>query len=829
MDEPIDMPPATPSADTASSQPSSLPGDAAASSPPSSLAGDALTSPISPPSVRGDATEGQGDVSPPPPRAKRRRDSETQRAKRERRERKRALEGFRSAAISTGVLLVLFVFANAALGTWRFSPRIDFAFVVLHAGVSALAGWLALRWYRCQRGLCEAQRNTPWEDIVLLVFLSLSTLTTFTHHAGYHFLSWPLETKTLAGLAHSRMVHFLILSTLLAPPFVLIRSRRWLDWVLPVLFIGAELLCARALFDLTGGAAVYADDHPSFLFRIHEFWQGFPWRENYVPQWNAGVVNNVLTSSGVVGYALLTAPLRLLSALPHETHTAGLFLVQAGIAPWLVVWGMRANGFAWRAAWTGGFLALFANRAFFLWTFHFGTVGFGTAVAMLPSAFLFLYAVAEKRFVTFANVVGLIVSATFLCQWPPMGMAAMGLALAALTSCRRWLTSPLALVALLFSGAVVAWLLVPSFRAVAGGRDLVAYTTANGRPFSCLGALRSLRLMLGDLAFRVHPLVLVVGLGGLWTIQEKPLRRWLVITMLVLFAVFSVGNELAPRMQLPRMAIAAGMLAVIPASIRVGQVWRDHKAALVPLQTAALALLLLGIPNAAKLYHGKGVAPFGPIPALVTDLAAWVRENVPEGSRFLFAGPTRHAFGHAHVAYLPLLAGREMMACDYYDFPPGTFEPAYPPKSSRREPGGSHAFMVRHGVSHVIAFRPNYLDWLRSEPEHFEEVAGFRDGRIDFRVFRVKDSHGVFLEGDGAVEADINRLRVTFGDEPPERAVVAYNWSDRLSVEEPAEIAPYDTGTTLGLDARGNDMPVRFVEIRPHGAREVDIRYAPRF
>lgn len=818
MDEPNDMPAATPSAEPASSA-------------PSPTAGDASIPPVSPPSLTEVVPEGQGGVSPTPSRKKRRRDSEKAKEKRARRAHKRSFAHIRTAIVTGFLLVALFAFANAATGAWRFSPRIDIGFLFLHAGLSVVSALFAFRWYSRQSVLRELQSSTPWENVVLFVFLSLSTLTTFTHHAGYHFLAWPLGTKSLAGLARSRMVHFLALSALLVPPFVLIRSRRWLDWVLPALFIGAELLCAWALLDLTGGAAVYADDHPSFLFRIHEFWQSHPWRENYVPQWNAGVVNNVLTSSGVVGYALLTAPLRLFSTLPHETHTAGLFLVQAGLVPWLVVWGMRANGFAWRAAWTAGLLALFANRAFFLWTFHFGTVGFGTAVAMLPATFLFLYAVAEKRFVTVSNVAGLVFSATFLCQWPPMGMAAAGLALAALTSCRRWLTSPRALVALVFSGAVVAWLLVPSLRAVAGGRDLVAYTTANGRPFSCLGALRDLRLMLGDLALRVHPLVLVLGLGGLWSLQEKPLRRWLAVSMLVLFAIFSVGNELAPKMQLPRMAIAAGMLAVVPAAILTGQAWRDHKAVLVPLQTAALALLLLGIPNAAKLYNGKGDASFGPIPAFVTELAVWVRENVPEGSRLLFAGRTRHAFGHAHVAYLPLLAGREMMACDYYDFPPGTFEPDYPPKASRGEPGGSHAFMVRHGVSHVITYRQNYIDWFRSEPEHFEEVAEFRHGthEIVFRVFRVKESHGVFLEGEGTVEADINRLRVTFPGDPPERAVVAYNWSDRLAADGPAEIAPYETGTILGRNARRELIPVRFIEIRPHGAREVDIRYEPRF
>jgi hypothetical protein len=174
-----------------------------------------------------------------------------------------------------------------------------------------------------------------------------------------------------------------------------------------------------------------------------------------------------------------------------------------------------------------------------------------------------------------------------------------------------------------------------------------------------------------------------------------------------------------------------------------------------------------------------------------------------------------------------------MMACDYYDFPPGTFEPHYPPMSSRREPGGGYAFAVRHGATHIVAFQADSLDWLRSEPEHFEEVHEFgrRTPESDamFHVFRVKGAHGAFLEGSGTIKADFNRISIDFGDNPPPRAVIAYNWNDRLSALPPVEIAPYDTGTSLGRNSRDEDMPVRFIEIRPNGAPRVEIRYVPRF
>ena len=759
---------------------------------------------------------------------------EKKRAKAEARGRRRArrlaVRGYLAAAVSGLVLAALFLLSNQVLGTIRFAPRIDAMSLAAYAAIGAAMVWIGRRIYARSPFRPAPGVGWPHEETVFLVFLGLATLTTFTHHAGYYFLAWPLEKKTLGALARSRMVHFLFLSALLGAPFALVRSRRWLDWALPCLLVAAELLCARALWGLTGGLPVYSDDHPSFLFRIQEFWHSLPWRENYVPHWNAGVVNNVISSSGTAGYALLTAPLRLLSTMPGETHTAGLFLVQAVIIPWTTVWGMRANRFAWRAAWTAGLLALFANRVFFLWAFHFGTVGFGTSMAFVPAAFLFLYAVAEKRFASFGNLVGLLFSMSFLCQWPPMWFVAATMALAALTSWRRWLLNWRVFVTLLVAGALTLILLVPTLRSVAGGRDLIAYTTANHRPFSWAGAFETLRLGLGDLTFRVHPVVLVLGFGGLWTVQEKPLRRWLAIATIGIWAAFAVGAEAMPRMQLPRLALASAMLAVVPAAVLAGQIWRDHKAPLLLLQSSLLALLVLGIPNTTKLYGGKGFAPFRAMPAFTANLAAWVHANVPEGSRFLFAGRTQHSYGRGHVAYLPVLAGREMMSCDYYDFPPGTFEPDYPPKSSRAEPGGMHAFMVRHGVSHVIAFRPQYLEYLRSEPWNYEPVPDFESEEWGpFRVFRVRGSHGVFLEGRGRVESDFNRIRVDFGPNPPERAVVAYNWNDRLEVEAPAEIAPYETGTILGRNGAGEPIPVRFVEIRPHGASTVDIRYRPRF
>ena len=163
-----------------------------------------------------------------------------------------------------------------------------------------------------------------------------------------------------------------------------------------------------------------------------------------------------------------------------------------------------------------------------------------------------------------------------------------------------------------------------------------------------------------------------------------------------------------------------------------------------------------------------------------------------------------------------------MLSCDYYGFPPGYVEMDYPPKAARAQPGGLHAFMVRHGAGHVLTCRKNYLDFFASEPEHFREVARIpSEWGFDYVIDEIIGSSGIVLTPgvEAKVESDFNRITVSFPGEVPETALLAYNWSDRFRAEpETAEIRPaaLPTGET-------------FLEIRPHGARRIVVRYRPRF
>ena len=204
----------------------------------------------------------------------------------------------------------------------------------------------------------------------------------------------------------------------------------------------------------------------------------------------------------------------------------------------------------------------------------------------------------------------------------------------------------------------------------------------------------------------------------------------------------------------------------------------------------------------------------------IDEWVRWIRENVPEDGRVAFAGRAVHVYGGGNTAYLPVLAGREMMGDDYYGFPRGTIEYNYPPRVYRkRGEEGWRAFGEAYGVTHWVAARTKVIQRMEAMPGLLEEVARFPvTGHYDIVVFKVKGAKGGrFLEGSGRVEAEPNRLRVRV--DGGGRAVIRYNWREGLVCKTAgAEIKPFEV-----------DENLRFIEVEAGGNEWVEIGYRPHW
>jgi len=739
----------------------------------------------------------------------------------------------RAAAFAISFAAV-FALANATLRTFAVGWRQSLAALAIAACGSALAIAASLRLRR--NAAATGGHPAPFAAPMLVAFgfaLALSTLTGYVQHGEFFFFKWAARSGA-PSFARSHLLLFALLVPFAAIPFAIpwpAKRGRLAAPLMALLLIAAEVVAARSLFRFSHLAPIYSDDNPAFLFRIVEFWESFPWRENYVTQWNAGVVNSVITSSGIPGYAFLTAPMRLFFREPHLYHTAAMGLIHIFVAPWLAVWGFRSCRFDWATSLVGGFLALCANRLFFVWTLHFGTVGAAVSWAVAPAAILFAYAVAEAGNTGWRAFAGLALSLSLACAWPQMWVFAAFIAMAVATSCRGLLGrgGRRRLAVMVLAAAVVLALCAHSLLAVAKAKELVGYTMERPEPLSGAELAKATWKMFSmvlskSVVAQGNPLAVVFGLCGLAVMRPAPLRRWLVVILAASALVFSFGAVRYPNMQFFRMAIPFAMALAIPAAVNIGEVMRSNSPFAAPLKGAIVLLLLFGGATVSKIWRGGGFAPFETIDPAIVELADWIRENVPEQSRVAFAGQTVHAYGHGHVAYLPVMTGREMMSCDYYGFPRGTYEPEFPPRAARKQKGGITGYFREHGVGYVVTCRRNYIDLFDAHPEKYIPAAQFTyrhiTGVSDIRVYKVAGREASRLRGArGRVSATFNRIDVEFEGRPPERAILAYHWNERLSVAPPAEISPVPTSTA------GEDP---FIEIRPHGAASVRIKYRPR-
>ncbi|MGD9611702.1 MAG: hypothetical protein AB7V22_02240 [Kiritimatiellia bacterium] len=677
--------------------------------------------------------------------------------------------------------------------------------LLLGAAFLGASGWAAWRQRLSRRGRLAAELVPA-----LLLAGGLGLLFTGAmHHPWTYFLNWIPEAGSVGSALRSGLPQFVLLTGALTP--WAFRRRRW-GWALTALLIAAQLACFAALLRTTGGAALYKDDHPSFLFRLWEFAQTFPRFINYNPWWNGGQVNAYCTTSGTGALGVPLLPLwRFLPV--HAVYTFGLGLAYIVGLPLLAAVSLRIMGASRTAAACAGLLALGVSRHFFLWLLHYGTVCAPLVAAfMLPTAAC-LYRVfwLDRREIWLGAA--LVVCVLMLLQWPPGGLMALPLALGALAAWRQWTWKKIRFL-LVCAGLVLAVAVRRLLVILLKGGAVVAHVTESGGDATSIAwgpALTDGFHFLVAHLQEVHPVLLILGFAGLCVPGSRAVRRWFGVPVLAFALLVGWGPQFLPNLELGRMAIPMTFLAVAPAAVWAARLLRGGDGRLAPVRAALVVLLGLGAGNVAKLYGNQGWASYRVLPPEIHEFAARLRAEVPEDGRVLFAGAMVHYFGHGHVAYLPVLAEREMMAVDYYHFPMTYVEYEYPPHPFYTSPQAVLDFIRLYNVTHVVTYHERWKKVFRDLAPECEELAGFESIRAS--VFRMNRRSSPFVQGAGRVRAAFNVLDVQV-ERPDQDAILCYNWAAGLSAPAPVELFRHDAG-------RG----VELIGVRPNGCREFRIRH----
>jgi hypothetical protein len=648
-----------------------------------------------------------------------------------------------------------------------------------------------------------------WGLLLLASALAVYLFSPATEAKWFYFLHWLKDPK--GGWHTLRLLWLLGTAALISVLWNRPRLNRPLSAAVLVFSVG-WVVCTFLSF--TKGAALYRDDHPSFMFRLWQLSRTFPSLLNYSPYWNGGVTDMTAVTTGTSGIGLLLWP--LLRLFPtHQVYTPGIAVVFAVLVPACAWLALRILGADRTAANVAGALALGVSQHFFLWLLNYGTIGASLSSAMmLPISACLFRAVRLKRREPWLGA-ALVFFALLALAWPPAALMGAAFVLPLVLHARHWTRRTL-----LFLGActlVIVLAYLPYLRLILGTSESpLSFAMGSQAETPHAPELPGIAQMLsrGEHVLLAHlvefnPLLLFFGLGVAIVAPVRALRAWYVPAMIVLALITAWGRDVLPEMQLSRFAIPLAFTAVAPASVAISRAMRRRGRVWALLQAAVLSLLVVTAVNVGRIYQKRGRVHYSILNDYMSGFAEWVGRNVPEGGRVLFAGPAVHGYGMGHVAYLPVLANREMMACDYYHFPPRMVEYQYPPSAYAHNPDQTVLFMNLYNVTHAVTFQEPWKHFFQAHPGLFTPVLETND----WLVVGVKGDPGLFFHGCGEVRATFNRIDVSLED-PDAEAVIKYNWNPGLRTDSPAAIYPHPAADGITL-----------IGIRPNGARNIVIRF----
>lgn len=637
-------------------------------------------------------------------------------------------------------------------------------------------------------------------------------------HWGWQIGAWAHLVPAATG---SQALDFALLALAVSAFFAFAPKRfakRAVPAALLALLLAGTAWCAMRAWPHAYGALPWGIDHGATLFRVREMRAALPALGAWTPWWNAGTEHFAGVTSGAHGWALLNLPLFL--ALPPESWQAPAlcFWLFAGF-PWLTALVLRACGWSVAAQLSSALLSLAASRAEFLFFWQSGNLGAAVTAGLSPSLAALCFAVAVQRRRSLRLAAALAVVAALSCAWPPGLFSCAGMALGAAVAVRgrlarvpkrAWIAAAAALAAL-----------APELLVLHGPARGIADYAAGGAKAPFLPSLGTGLSQLGRRLLEMHPGVLVFGFAALPFARRPRRLRAFAFPLFAVLAAVAVSVGFKRSSQFDRVAIQLAFAAVFPAALAAGRALRGDGGPLAA--GTAAALLALGIRvAAAHAGNGAGFKLWQAEP-VVRDFARWIAENVPPGGRLAFSGETDCALDWGKGAYLPVLAGREMMGDDYYGYPKGLTERNYPPRVYRSSTKRFLGFSRVWGVTHWAVVDPRTRRFCETETNHFALAASFPMQSADVRVYRILDDWARgdptrFYRGEGEVEASENALVVRPAD--PGAAgplVLRYRWRDGLrSLTPGAAIAPFDV-----------DGNLRLVAVAPGGAPEVRIGYRP--
>lgn len=704
-----------------------------------------------------------------------------------------------AVAIALGVLFITLLCRVGA-------PFIHVAWLpyILWPVVSVIAVYF---WHRHRADVPEKVNSVPeYSHMMAWALLSVLTLYLFSSAADDSWFYFPRWMPSDASNAYYPwfkygLIRFCILTAALVPVLVFCRSRVSMWVITSGIMMWSQIACFNQLWHVTGGQALYGGEHPCSMYRLWTYAEAFPRLIYYDAMWNGGKEASYLVSTGIIPLGTLLMPLWKLFQV-DLVYTPGLALAFMVIVPFLAGLSVRIVGGGWSAACCGSVLALGTSQYFFHWVLSVGSVGLCFALPFMMLVSACIYRVLWLDGFENWNGVVLVFAAAMFLAWPPSVIMMVSLLAAIVASARQLSVRKVLFLSLCFVS--VAALCLPFVVGVFGYVDPSSLTSADPVRLASSGHLKAGWVRLCDHIRQGNPCLIFFGVLGVWFLPQKGMRAVYGVVITVLCLLAGWGDVLKPALHLSRSAIPMFFVSIIPAALWMARWLESTAGGMVIVRAAVLSILLLSGLNSMHVYGNKGPARYVTMSAGMSQLVDWTRKNGPENGRVLFVGSTAYEYGKGHIACLPILTGREMIAQDCFNVSTNAADGDFLRVPDSGKENELFDFAGLYNVNWIVTCDEPWKKFLGQHPDQYESLKSFGE-KLEKTIFRVRQKANQFVMGSGVVKAGVNELLVKL-DNPLEEAVLRYNWEDGLEAEAPIEIYPFDAGKNT-----------RFIAVNPHG------------
>lgn len=542
--------------------------------------------------------------------------------------------------------------------------------------------------------------------------------------------------------------------------FVLLINNKQ-KYIYKILLLSPIILAAIFLFESKQNL-VWSDDNPTFSYRLEALKRFFPNIPFYFTGWNSGLDARDFFATGALNIFFLAYPIiKILNITKH--YNIILIYLLFILLPLFNILAAKILKKDFKFIAIVSVLSVTNSLFWYRWALKYGTLGFITSTSLAPLVFVLASKLLSKNENLSKNeAILLVVTTSLLLLWSAAGLIFIPCILLGIIFLNRLLKKKYVCKIILSLMLInIPWIIiffsasnVGNFIKAEKSTELVNIETKinshnnqltnnlkieGEKTFktkaTSITLSKSLKI-LRETLIGVNPIIYLFVLTGIFLLPNT-YKNTFILTFIWLLFLGTAYSQVKPQMELDRMLIVLSILSIIPCAFSLEELTKlSFNKYTCLLNALILSFIFTGILSTGSILKNRTVEVYYRQNDSIKNLINFLKNYESKG-RILFSGFVLHDFGGGHIAPLPFMTGKQLIASSPFHNVWKYTEVI--PKEFLREDYKIENYLKLQNVELVIAHEKYWRDYFLNNI-NFEEIYKFNNYKI-FKYKNFSDSY----------------------------------------------------------------------------------------